>query len=112
MSSFVPLVQKAVNHGIVTDEDFLAAGFPADKLPDGSETHRNAGISQENQQRAKSLAHPEQRRQRMEILLKAEQKQVGLKTESRGWSALVVTEEQGVHAGRVEAFQQRKIAAK
>jgi hypothetical protein len=64
-----------VTEGRIVDHIFIDVGFGADKTSDGTETFRLAEISQENQQRAKSLAHATQRQARAILLQTAKEKE-------------------------------------
>eukprot|EP00956_Cyclotella_meneghiniana_P026954 scaffold59494_cov16-Cyclotella_meneghiniana.AAC.1 len=67
IDNFAYLYKLMVNEGHITDEVYNGLEFfPKDRDAYGNEVERNATISQESYQRAKTITHPSQHKQRME----------------------------------------------
>ena len=67
------LIKSAIDNGHITEEEFEAAGIPADVDAQGNAAPREAGITQEHCQRSKVISHEEQQKERAALLEEHEQ---------------------------------------
>jgi len=70
--NFAYLYSVMVDHGRIPEDVFDEHGFPQNRDVNGKEVLRNAGISQESQQRSKWLTHQFQIKLRKECILRIE----------------------------------------
>eukprot|EP00956_Cyclotella_meneghiniana_P037122 scaffold134700_cov46-Cyclotella_meneghiniana.AAC.1 len=83
ISNFTRLYKVMLENGHIPDEYYDELGFPKDKDVNGNDVLREAGISQESQQRSKILTHPEQSRLRKKRLDELKAKRQRIETEKR-----------------------------